>query len=88
DLRGNFAVSNAKLATFLISGNVADKDQFEQPFKRYAEAVQRVQTASELLTVEQKASFDSILAAGRQYAELPERMIAIRQSEKWNRPAY
>ncbi|WP_092239546.1 HAMP domain-containing methyl-accepting chemotaxis protein [Bradyrhizobium sp. Gha] len=88
DTRGNFAAATALLRMYLLSGEKADKERFDQPWAAFERGYAGVNARKDLLTVPQQASFDKISKARSELAPLYEKVFALREAQDWNAPVY
>jgi methyl-accepting chemotaxis protein len=88
DTRGNLAAATAQLRMFLISGDKANKDEFARLWGNFERGHAAVEAQKALLTPTQRTAFEAIVKARGEFAPLPERMFAIRDSAQWNAPVH
>jgi methyl-accepting chemotaxis protein len=88
DTRGNLAAATAQLRMFLISGDKANKDEFARLWGNFERGHAAVEAQKALLTPTQRTAFEAIVKARGEFAPLPERMFAIRESAQWNAPVH
>ncbi len=88
DARGNLAAGAAQLRMFLLSGDKANKDQFARHWKNVDTARKALGEQAALMSAAQKASYQVFLKAYDEFAPLPEKMFAIRESAQWNMPVH
>src|SRR5258705_9663257 len=88
DVRGNFAAATAQLRTYLLSGNKADREGFAKPWDTFNRAFAALTSQRPLLTATQRTSFDAFTKLRSEFAPLPDKMIAIRESPEWNMPVH
>jgi methyl-accepting chemotaxis protein len=86
DVRGNLAAAGSQLRLYVTSGDAADREKFEVPFKTFKSALASVDAQKNLLTAAQKASYAKIATASEAFAPLPDKIFAIRLSPQWNIP--
>jgi len=88
DLRGNFAAATAQLRMFLLSGDKANKADYERLSGAFQRAYDSLKNQRALLTPAQKASLDNLSNAYATFAPLPGKMFEIRESAQWNVPLH
>ena len=88
DVRGNLAAAGSQLRLYVASGESADRDKFGPPYSNFKAALASVKTQQEHLTTTQRTAYDAITTASEAFAQLPERIFAIRQSPQWNTPVF
>ncbi|HLH89364.1 MAG TPA: HAMP domain-containing methyl-accepting chemotaxis protein [Xanthobacteraceae bacterium] len=88
DLRGNFAMAVAQLRTYLLTGDKATHDRFVQFSDRADKALAAIAARHALLTPTQQAAFDTLRKSHDEFAPLPARMFAIRETPQWNAPVH
>jgi methyl-accepting chemotaxis protein len=88
DARGNLAAAAATLRMYLLSGNVTDREGFTPQWANFQKAFGIVDGQKQLLTSNQRKSFDAISKARATFAPLPARMFEIRESARWNMPVH
>jgi methyl-accepting chemotaxis protein len=88
DTRGNLAAATAQLRMFLISGDKANKDEFARLWGNFERGYAAVEAQKALLTPTQRAAYEAIAKTRGEFAPLPERMFAIRDSAQWNAPVH
>jgi methyl-accepting chemotaxis protein len=88
DFRGNFALSLAQIRAYLLTGDAAFREQFASHFGIAEKSFEVLGKSGALLTAEQKGNFEALAASFREFAPLPAKMFALRESAKWNMPVY
>ena len=88
DTRGNFAAATAQLRMYLLSGEKTDKEKFAGPWEAFERGYTGVNARKDLLTASQQASFDNIAKAKREFTQLYEKIVALRESQDWNVPVH
>jgi methyl-accepting chemotaxis protein len=88
DVRGNFAAATAQLRMYLLSGDKADRERFAKPWDTYNKAVDALTAQRQLLTASQGAAFATFTKLRAEFAPLPDRMIAVRDTPQWNMPVH
>jgi len=88
DTRGNFASSVAQVRMFLLSGDKAAKEQFGRLWGNVEKALANVRAQQALFTPTQRAAFEDFTRAHGEFAKLPEKIFAIRESADWNVPVH
>jgi methyl-accepting chemotaxis protein len=88
DARGNLAAATAQLRMFLISGEKANKDEFTRLWSNFERSYAAVEAQRAVLTPTQRAAHEAAAKARAEFAGLPEKMFAIRESAQWNAPVH
>jgi methyl-accepting chemotaxis protein len=88
DVRGTMGLALANIRAYLLSGDDKFKVQFEGLWTKNERRFADLKTMQYLFTAVQTASFAELAPARAEFAPLPERMFAIRGSEKWNMANY
>ncbi len=88
DTRGNFAAATAQLRMYLLSGSKQDKDHFAGPWAAFQKGLAAVTAQKSLLSPTQRTAFESFLKANDGFKPLPDKMFAIRESDRWNMPVH
>ncbi|PWB61606.1 MAG: methyl-accepting chemotaxis protein [Bradyrhizobiaceae bacterium] len=88
DARGSLAVAVAQLRMFLLTGDTANKEQFALLWGNFEAAFKILEAGRVTLSSAQKASFESFAKAHGEFAPMPARMFAIRESAQWNAPVH
>jgi methyl-accepting chemotaxis protein len=88
DMRGNLAAATAQLRMYLLVADKASKEQFAGYWKTFEAAYAKVKSRSEFFTENQKTAFDAFSVAHAAFDSLPEKMLAIRDSDSWNMPLH
>jgi methyl-accepting chemotaxis protein len=88
DVRGNLAAGLAQLRMFLLSGERTSKEQFEHNWQVFEKALARVNAQKKLLDPAQQQAFETLQQARSEFAPLPARLFAIRESAQWNMPVH
>src|SRR5262249_20380834 len=88
DARGNLAAGAAQIRMFLLTGDKADKEKYAGPRANFDKAFAAINAQKATLSVSQKSSFDLISKAQAEFAPIPEKMFAIRESAQWNVPVH
>ena len=88
DTRSTTARGLENIRAFLLTGDQNFKDQFDIMWKKNDVQFGQLKTQYEQLTTAQKASFDKFENARTRFLPLPDKMISIRGSEKWNMANY
>ncbi len=88
DTRGNFAAATAQLRMYLLSGSKQDKDHFAGPWAAFQKGLAAVAAQKSLLSPTQRTAFESFLKANDGFTPLPDKMFAIRESDRWNVPVH
>src|SRR5437879_4037927 len=88
DVRGNLGAASAQIRMYLLSGDKDNKDQFARYWAVVEKALAAVGTRKALLTPTQDAAFETFGAARGEFAQLPGKMFAIRESEQWHAPVH
>jgi methyl-accepting chemotaxis protein len=88
DARGNLMAGAAQIRMFLLTGDKADKEKYAGPRANFDHAIAAVNAQKTLLSAAQKTSFDVITKAQAEFAPLPDKLFAIRESAEWNMPVH
>lgn len=88
DVRGTLGLGLANIRAFLLTGDEAFKDKFEQLWAKNERRFQDLKKASGLLGSKQSAAFEEFVAQRAEFNPLPAQMFAMRGSEKWNMANY
>ncbi|HFA59934.1 MAG TPA: methyl-accepting chemotaxis protein, partial [Rhodospirillales bacterium] len=88
DVRGSFGLALADIRAFLLTGDAAYRAGFETNWRKNEERFADLAGRTSLLTAGQRQAFARLAEARREFAPLPERMFAIRESEQWNMAGY
>jgi methyl-accepting chemotaxis protein len=88
DVRGNFAAATAQLRMYLLSGDKTNKDEFGRLWGNFEAARKALSEQKSLFAPGQKTAFEVFSKAYDEFAPLPERMFAIRDSVQWNMPVH
>ena len=88
DTRGNFAAATAQLRMFLLSGDKAAKEQFGRLWANVDKAFASIAAQKALLSPTQRAAFDAFAKAHDEFAKMPEKIFAVRESAEWNVPVH
>lgn len=84
DVRGSMGLGLANIRAYLLSGDEKFKGLFEGFWATNEKRFADLSANSALFTAAQKASFDELVAARKEFAPLPPQMFAVRGSNKWN----
>ena len=88
DVRGNLAAATAQLRMYLLAGEKSNKDEFARLWGHFEAARATLAGQTALLTPEQMAAFNAFSHAYKEFAPLPQKMFAIRDSAQWNVPVH
>src|SRR5215470_9080685 len=88
DVRGNFSAAAAQLRMYLLSGDKEDKERFAGPWGNFEKAFAALNGQKALLTSSQKTAFEALAKARDEFAPLPAKMFALRESPQWNMPVH
>ncbi len=88
DSRGSFAVGLASIRAYLLSGDPQWRDDFRKNWEINENRFKSLQTVSELFSKSQKSDFDEYSKVRAEFSLFPEKMFAIRGSNKWNMANY
>jgi methyl-accepting chemotaxis protein len=88
DFRGNLAAAAAQIRMYLLSGDKSDVEKFNKPWATFGKAFAVLAGRQDLMTATQKASFDKLAKARAAFEPLPPKVIAVRESARWNLPVY
>ncbi len=85
DVRGTTGLGLAAIRAYLLSGDTKFRDTFDKLWSKNSKRFKDLQSAAQLLTVEQKTAFDSFSKARAIFNPLPQKMFTSRQADDWNR---
>jgi methyl-accepting chemotaxis protein len=88
DVRGNLAAATAQLRMYLLAGEKSNKEEFARLWSNFEAARTALRGQMALLAPEQKEAFEAFSRAYQEFAPLPDKMFAIRDSAQWNVPVY
>jgi methyl-accepting chemotaxis protein len=88
DARGNLAAGAAQIRMFLLTGEKGDKEKYAGPRGNFEKAFAAINAQKSILSPTEKSSFDLIAKAHAEFAPIPEKLFAIRESAQWNMPVY
>ncbi len=88
DVRGTLGLGLANIRAFLLTGDMAFKNKFEQLWAKNERRFQDLKKVSGLLGPKQSTAFVAFVKQRAEFNALPEQMFAVRGSEKWNMANY
>lgn len=88
DVRGTMGLSLANIRAMLLTGDQSFAESFEVLWQKNDLRFGDLSNATGLMTVSQLAEFEKIRTAREIFAPLPNKMFAIRSSDKWNMANY
>ena len=88
DARGNLIAGAAQIRMFLLTGEKGDKEKYAGPRGNFEKAFAAINAQKAVLSPTEKSSFDLVSKAHAEFAPIPEKMFAIRESAQWNMPVY
>ncbi|MFO1189305.1 MAG: methyl-accepting chemotaxis protein [Alphaproteobacteria bacterium] len=87
DVRGNLGLATGVLRSFLLTGDKAFKDRFGVLLGNVERAMTAIDANRRILTSTQRASWEAFATTFKEFAPLPNRMFAIRETtDDWNMP--
>jgi len=84
DVRGTMGLSLANIRAFLLTGDDKFANNFTKLWTKNTKRFKDLAGQKNLLTASQKASFDKMSEARREFDGLPEEMITVRKSKQAN----
>ncbi|MDH5637981.1 MAG: methyl-accepting chemotaxis protein [Nitrospinota bacterium] len=84
DVRGTLGLSLGAIRAYLLSGDGKFKITFEQLWNKNERRFGDLGANYDLLTRQQRSSFDEFAANRKLFAPLPPQMFKIRKSQEWN----
>jgi len=84
DLRWALSLGQAALRSLIMTGDPQFQETFDKNWKLAVGRIKALQDMSDIFTVEQAAAFKKLVAAQEQFADLPQKLIDIRNSPGWN----
>jgi len=88
DVRGTLGLGLANIRAFLLTGEAAYQNQFNNLWAKNQRRFEDLQGASELLSPEQATAFATFSKKRSLFNPLPGRMFKVRASKKWNMANY
>ncbi len=88
DVRGTMGMAVANMRAFVLTGEAKFAANFKTLWTKNERRFNDLRNSRDLLTPSQRAAFDRLAAARAEFALLPPKVFAIRQSEKWNMANY
>lgn len=85
DTRGSFAMGLASIRAFLLTGDPAFRNDFDNRWRIASRAAENIQSIVHLLTPTQKKQWDQFSTTWAQFTPLPQRMFELRVTDDWNR---
>ena len=86
DVRGSLGLALASIRAFLLSGDAQFKAEFDDRWEIMQKALAALRSQAALLSPRQQMAFTGFQKALEEFAPLPARMFAIRESDAWNMP--
>ncbi len=84
DLRGSTAMAIGAIRAYLLTADEAFKAEFVQLWALNQKKLDALSKRKSEMTPDQRAAFDSLVAARAKFAPLPQKMFDIRASDRWN----
>ncbi len=84
DVRGTVAGGLASIRAYLLTGDQAFAQQFEQLWKKNTQRFADLGDRVDLLTPAQKAAYEAFAEARTAFEPFPPKMFEIRRSPQWN----
>ena len=88
DVRGTMGMALANIRAYLLTAEGKFKQKFETLWVKNEKRFADLSANRDLFTPDQRAAFETLRKARAAFAPLPEKMFAIRDSEKWNMADY
>lgn len=88
DFRGTMGLSLANIRAYLLTGDARFRSEFGVYWTRNEHRFAVLEAQSHLMTERQQTAFEALSAARAKFAPMPQRMFAIRGSDKWNMANY
>jgi len=88
DVRGNLAAATAQLRMYLLLGEKGHKEEFARLWGLFEKAYGALSEQAHLFTAGQKSAFEAFKKAYGEFAPLPDKMFAVRESAQWNVPVH
>ena len=84
DTRGSFAIGLANIRAYLLSGDLAFKQGFDQKWAVNEQRYSDVRRTLNLFTSSQRRNWNIYASTRAEFAPLPPRMFKLRGAEDWN----
>lgn len=88
DVRGSLTSAAAHLRTFLLTGDAASKEEFQQTFDLFSAALEMLSSQRAALSSAQESAFATFTMAHAEFPAITARIMAAREAPDWNRPTY
>ncbi|PCI33455.1 MAG: methyl-accepting chemotaxis protein [Alphaproteobacteria bacterium] len=88
DVRGTLGLGLANIRAFLLTGDMAFKNKFEELWAKNERRFKDLEKASGILGPKQTVAFDIFSTQRAEFNSIPARMFDVRGSEKWNMANY
>jgi len=88
DVRGTLGLSLANIRAYLLTGEIKFTDNFKKLWAKNEKRFADLSSMTDLMTQEQKQSFENFSANRVKFNPLPAKMFAIRGSDQWNMANY
>lgn len=84
DLRGSLAMAIGAIRAYLLTGDPKFKTEYETLWALNGEKLAALGARRDEMTPAQQGAFNSLVATRAKFAPLPDKMFAIRASDRWN----
>ncbi|HLZ04397.1 MAG TPA: methyl-accepting chemotaxis protein [Bradyrhizobium sp.] len=84
DLRGSMAMAIGDIRAYLLTADPAFKKEYEELWALNQKKFEALSLRRSEMTPDQQAAFDALVEARAKFTPLPEKMFAIRASDRWN----
>jgi len=88
DSRGSFAMGLANIRAYLLSGEMAFKDNFRKNWQVNSQRFAQLGQVQHLFTPEQKLAWQNYQELRAEFSPLPESMFTLRDKDDWNLANY
>ncbi len=88
DVRGSMGMALANIRAYLLTADETFKKTFEKFWATNEKRFADLSANQDLFSPAQRAAFEKLRQAREEFAPLPQKMFAIRASEKWNMAHY
>ena len=84
DMRGSMAMAIGAIRAYLLTADEAFKTEFVELWALNQKKFEALSQREAEMTPDQRAAFDSLVAARAKFSPLPQKMFEIRASDRWN----
>lgn len=84
DVRGSMGMALANIRAYLLTGDEKFSQEFKKFWTKNSNNFNSLSSNKNLFTNKQAIAFNQLTQARNRFRPLPEKMFAIRSSEKWN----